>query len=151
MLSRLGLRKEPYQRRAKSYTRAMPSEETKRIIEILRKVPRGKVTSYGAVATLAGLPNGARQVVRILHSSAEKEDLPWFRILRKDGSIALPPGAGFELQRELLGKERVEVSREGKVDLAKYGWAAISERKALARPADRPQSRRVSMRRPKDS
>jgi methylated-DNA-protein-cysteine methyltransferase-like protein len=118
----------------------MPSEETKRIIQVLRKVPRGRVTSYGAVAALAGLPNGARQVVRILHSSAEKENLPWFRILRKDGSIALPPGAGFELQEELLGKEGVAVSREGKVDLAKYGWAAVG-----------PQSRRVSRRRPKDS
>jgi methylated-DNA-protein-cysteine methyltransferase related protein len=100
----------------------MPSEETKRIIDILRKIPRGRVTSYGRIAALAGMRNGARQVVRILHSSAEKEALPWFRVLRKDGSIALPPGEGFELQRSLLKKEGVAVSREGRVDLKKFEW-----------------------------
>jgi methylated-DNA-protein-cysteine methyltransferase related protein len=105
----------------------MPSEATRRIIDTLRKVPRGKVTSYGTIAILAGLPNGARQVVRVLHSSAEKEGLPWFRILRKDGSIALPPGEGFELQRSLLEREGVEVSRGGKVDLERFGWVGGEE------------------------
>lgn len=100
----------------------MASEETKRIIATLKKVPEGRVTSYGAVAALAGLRNGARQVVRVLHSSAEKEELPWFRVLRKDGFIALPPGGGFELQRSLLQAEGVAVSRDGRVDMAKYGW-----------------------------
>jgi methylated-DNA-protein-cysteine methyltransferase related protein len=100
----------------------MPSETTKGIILALRRVPRGKVTSYGAIAALAGLPNGARQVVRVLHSSAEKEGLPWYRVLRKDGSIALPPGEGFELQRALLEKEGVSVTREGRIDLARFGW-----------------------------
>jgi methylated-DNA-protein-cysteine methyltransferase related protein len=112
----------------------MPSEETKRIINILREIPHGKVTSYGTVASLSGLRNGARQVVRILHSSAEKEGLPWFRVLRKDGSIALPPGAGFELQRGLLKKEGVAVSREGRVDLEKFGWAGYSPLDDMRRP-----------------
>jgi len=100
----------------------MASESTKRILEVLARIPRGKVTSYGAVASVAGLPNGARQVVRVLHSSAEKERLPWQRLLRKDGSIALPVGGGFELQRALLLEEGVEVSPKGKVDLARFGW-----------------------------
>jgi methylated-DNA-protein-cysteine methyltransferase related protein len=101
----------------------MPSEETARIMEVLKRIPRGRVSSYGTVAALAGLRNGARQVVRILHSSSEKEALPWFRLLRKDGSIALPPGEGFELQRSLLEKEGVEVSPEGRVDLSRFGWS----------------------------
>jgi methylated-DNA-protein-cysteine methyltransferase related protein len=105
------------------YTPAMPSVETLRIMETLRRIPRGKVASYGAIGALAGLRNGARQVVRVLHASAEKEALPWFRVLRKDGSIALPPGEGFELQRALLDKEGVEVSPEGKVDLGRFGWS----------------------------
>lgn len=100
----------------------MPSEATLRIISAIRAIPRGMVSSYGAIAALAGLPNGARQVVRILHSSSEKEKLPWYRLLRKDGGIALPPGEGYELQRVLLQKEGIEVSREGKVDLSRYGW-----------------------------
>jgi methylated-DNA-protein-cysteine methyltransferase related protein len=100
----------------------MPSEATLSIIKALRNIPRGKVASYGAIAALAGLSNGARQVVRVLHSSAEKEALPWHRLLRKDGSIALPPGEGFELQRALLEKEGVEVTGGGKVDLSRFGW-----------------------------
>ncbi len=100
----------------------MPSEATIRIIKALRRIPRGKVSSYGAIAALAGFRNGARQVVRILHSSSEKEGLPWHRLLRKDGRIALPPGEGFELQRALLEGEGVEVSASGKVDLGRFGW-----------------------------
>jgi methylated-DNA-protein-cysteine methyltransferase related protein len=101
----------------------MPSEETTKIIAIIKRIPRGRVSSYGSVAALAGLRNGARQVVRILHSSSEKESLPWYRLLRKDGSIALPPGEGFELQRSLLEKEGVKISPEGKVDLGRFGWS----------------------------
>lgn len=101
----------------------MPSESTDRIKKALRCIPRGKVASYGSVASSAGLRNGARQVVRVLHSSAEAEGLPWFRVVRKDGSIALPHGAGFELQKVLLEKEGVRVSKEGRVDLSRYGWS----------------------------
>ncbi len=100
----------------------MPSESTLRIRETLTRIPHGKVISYGAAARLAGLVNGARQVVRALHSSAEKEGLPWHRLLRKDGSIALPAGAGLELQKALLEGEGVEVSPEGKVDMKRFGW-----------------------------
>lgn len=98
------------------------TEETERVIAILKRIPRGRVVSYGLVAGAAGLHNGARQVVRILHSRSEKDRLPWYRVLRVDGSIALPPGEGFELQRRLLEAEGVEVSPAGRVDLALFGW-----------------------------
>ena len=100
----------------------MASDATSRIQEILASIPRGRVLSYGAAAALAGLPKGARQVVRVLHSSAEKQGLPWHRLLRKDGSIALPRGGGFELQKALLEDEGVEVSPAGKVDIRRFGW-----------------------------
>ena len=100
----------------------MPTETTLRIQAVLARVPRGKVISYGAAAAMAGLPNGARQVVRVLHACAANEGLPWHRILRKDGSIALPRGEGFELQKALLEAEGVAVSAAGRVDLALYGW-----------------------------
>lgn len=101
----------------------MASESTARIKDVLKRIPRGRVTSYGAAAALAGLSNGARQVVRVLHSSSEKDRLPWHRLLRKDGSIALSDGGGFELQRALLEEEGVEVSPDGRVDLHRFGWS----------------------------
>lgn len=100
----------------------MASETTIRIREVIARIPRGRVLSYGSAAALAGLPNGARQVVRVLHSSAESSGLPWHRLVRKDGSIALPVGGGFELQRKLLRLEGITVSREGKVDMSRFGW-----------------------------
>jgi methylated-DNA-protein-cysteine methyltransferase-like protein len=101
---------------------AEASEGTLRIVSVLSRIPQGKVASYGLVAELAGLQNGARQVVRVLHSRSGKDGLPWFRVLRKDGSIALPPGEGFELQRSLLESEGVQVSPRGEVDLERFGW-----------------------------
>lgn len=98
----------------------MANETSRRIIELIRQVPAGRVSTYGTIASLAGLANGARQVVRILHASNEAK--PWQRILRKDGSIALPEGAGFEEQKALLEAEGVEVSAAGRVDLVRYGW-----------------------------
>jgi methylated-DNA-protein-cysteine methyltransferase related protein len=101
----------------------MPTETTIKIKRTISSIPRGRVASYGSVAAIAGLPNGARQVVRVLHSSAEKDSLPWHRLLRKDGSIALPAGEGFELQKTLLEDEGIEVSPAGKVDLSRFGWS----------------------------
>jgi len=96
------------------------TDNTRRIIEQILAVPRGKVSSYGAVAAKAGLPNGARQVVRVLHSMSEKYALPWHRIIRSDGRIALD-GEGRALQITLLRGEGVKVSVEGKVDMGKFG------------------------------
>jgi methylated-DNA-protein-cysteine methyltransferase-like protein len=97
---------------------------TRAIVETLRAIPRGKVSCYRDVALAAGLPNGARQVVRALHSLAEKEGLPWHRVIRADGRIALASCAGGELQAALLRSEGVEVSEDGSVDMAKYGAEA---------------------------
>lgn len=102
------------------------SEGTKRIRAALRSIPRGRVSTYGAVGMAAGYPNGARQVVRILHASASSEGLPWHRVLRKDGSIALPEGGGFELQKALLESEGVEVDTRGRVDLAIYEYRFLA-------------------------
>ena len=97
------------------------TQSTLRIIEVIKVIPRGRVLSYRDAALAAGLPNGARQTVRVLHSLSEKFDLPWHRVIRSDGSIALREGEGKELQAELLGAEGVEVSPAGKVDLVRFG------------------------------
>ncbi|MDR3138774.1 MAG: MGMT family protein [Treponema sp.] len=97
-------------------------ESTLRIIAALKAVPPGRVSCYRDIARAAGLPNGARQVVRVLHSLARSQDLPWHRIIRADGYIALPPGEGRELQTALLRAEGVAADQAGRVDLEKYGW-----------------------------
>jgi len=93
-----------------------------RIKAVLRRVPRGRVTSYGGVAAMAGLPNGAHTVARILHSCAASDGLPWWRIVRADGGIALGVGSGFEEQAAALAAEGIGVDADGRVDLAEFGW-----------------------------
>jgi methylated-DNA-protein-cysteine methyltransferase-like protein len=95
------------------------NENTRRIIEQILAVPKGKVSGYGIIAMKAGFPNGARQTVRVLHSMSEKHNLPWYRIIRSNGQIALR-GEGRELQITLLRSEGVEVSHQGHVDMAKF-------------------------------
>jgi methylated-DNA-protein-cysteine methyltransferase-like protein len=97
------------------------TEVTKRIVKAIRAVKPGAVSGYGDIARRAGLANGARQVVRVLHALTEQEKLPWHRIVRKDGSIALPPDRGGDLQAALLRSEGVAVSKTGKINMAKYG------------------------------
>jgi methylated-DNA-protein-cysteine methyltransferase-like protein len=92
---------------------------TQNLIKEILAVPKGKVSTYRDIAVKAGLPNGARQTVRVLHSMSEKYSLPWQRIIRSDGAIALE-GEGRQLQITLLRREGVKVSKQGRVDLAKY-------------------------------
>ena len=96
-------------------------EPSRRIVELIGAIPRGRVATYGQIAAMAGLANGARQVARLLHSSSDKHRLPWHRVINAAGSISLAPGAGFELQRALLEKEGVVFVR-GRTDLERYGW-----------------------------
>jgi methylated-DNA-protein-cysteine methyltransferase-like protein len=95
---------------------------SERIVRLLKCVPKGKIATYGHIAALAGDPRGARQVVRILHSSSDKEKLPWHRIINSRGKISLPRGSGYELQKALLEKEGIVFSLNSTIDLEKYLW-----------------------------
>ncbi len=92
------------------------TESSERIVTVLKAIPYARVMTYGAVASAAGLRNGARQVARLLHSSSDACELPWHRVIRSNGCIALPSGGGLEIQIALLRKEGVVVSTEGRVD-----------------------------------
>ena len=97
------------------------TESTRRLIEAIKAIPKGKVSSYRDVALAAGLPNGARQTARVLHALSDKFSLPWHRVIRSDGSIALREGEGRELQIKLLRSEGVKVSPSGNVDFGRFG------------------------------
>ena len=93
-----------------------------RIKQVIRRIPKGMVATYGQVAALAGHPRAARAVVWILHSSSVKAKLPWHRVINARGTISLRPGYGYEEQRALLLQEGVMFDREGRVDLKRFGW-----------------------------
>lgn len=77
-----------------------------RIRAIILKIPRGKVSTYGAIARAAGFPGAARQVVRALQKA---HGLPWQRVVAVGGRIALPGERGLE-QRFRLEAEGVKFS-----------------------------------------
>ena len=95
---------------------------SQKIIDTIKKIPKGKVVTYGQIAAKAGNPLAARQVVRILHVYSEKEHLPWFRVINSKGQISLKPGFGYELQKSLLENEGVKFDNNDKIDFRKYGW-----------------------------
>jgi methylated-DNA-protein-cysteine methyltransferase-like protein len=93
-----------------------------RVVKFIKSIPRGKIATYGQIADYAGNPRAAREVAYILHSSSEKEDLPWQRVINSKGRISLKPGHGFERQKRLLEDEGVIFDEEGRVDLNKFLW-----------------------------
>jgi methylated-DNA-protein-cysteine methyltransferase related protein len=94
----------------------------KNVLAWVRRIPRGKVASYGQIALLAGRPGAARLVGGILRASGE--DVPWQRVINKDGRISTYRIGLGELQRALLEAEGVEFDDEGRCDLGVYGWEA---------------------------
>lgn len=82
-----------------------------RILDVICAIPAGEVAGYGEVAMRAGLPGRARLVAKLL-SSNQDAALPWHRVLRSDGRIALPEGsAGYQAQCQRLRAEGVPVER----------------------------------------
>lgn len=90
---------------------------------MVRRIPRGRVATYGQVAELAGLDGHARQVGYALHHLPAKSDVPWHRVLNARGEVS-PRTAGdsHELQRLLLEGEGVEFDLRGRLSLAAYQW-----------------------------
>jgi len=101
-----------------------------RILAAIRKIPRGKVSTYGAIARAAGYPGAARQVVGALHRSF---DLPWQRVLGAGGEIKLRGDSAIE-QRLRLESEGVAF-RGRRVDMKKheFKFPRVKDRTALKR------------------
>jgi methylated-DNA-protein-cysteine methyltransferase-like protein len=98
----------------------------KRLLAAVRKIPHGKVSTYGAVARAAGYPGRARQVVWALHSPSAKR-LPWHRVLGAGGKILLQGEPGME-QRLRLQAEGVAF-RGARVDMRKHEFLGRNQKK----------------------
>ena len=68
-------------------TQSTAEDNRQRIWQVVASIPLGKVASYSQVATLAGLPRGARLVGRILGALPPDSKLPWYRVIRADGVV----------------------------------------------------------------
>lgn len=88
----------------------------KQMLAIIRRVPRGRVTTYGAVARAAGYEGAARQVAWALHGCSP--DIPWHRVAGANGRILLRGHPALE-QRLRLEQEGV-VFKGGRVDMKRY-------------------------------
>lgn len=92
------------------------------IYDIVCQIPEGKAASYGQVAELAGNRRLARVVGYALHAVPSGSDIPWHRVVKKDGEVLGGAGSpGGRLQTELLRGEGVGF-KDGCVDMEKYQW-----------------------------
>ena len=94
---------------------------TESAVEIIKSIPKGKVLTYGLVASMAGNPRGARQVARILHSMSRKHGLPWHRVVNSEGQISLSEPYNEE-QRILLESEGIILSDAETIDFREFLW-----------------------------
>lgn len=103
----------------------MADELRNRIYAIVRAIPRGAVTSYGAVARRVDC--GARQVGYAMAALPAGTDVPWHRVLNSKGEVSIPGEIGVR-QRALLAAEGVTFDARGRVDFDEYGADAVRDR-----------------------
>ena len=93
------------------------------IYELVRQIPKGKVTTYGNIAKMLGRPRSSRVVGYALHVNPEPQTIPCHRVVNREGRLA--PGFAFggpDVQKQLLENEGVFVNSDNCVDLEKYLW-----------------------------
>ena len=88
----------------------------------VRRIPKGRVATYGEIARLCGFPRHARLVGYALHNLPLGSDIPWQRVVNAQGMISLPKQNGhYQKQKTLLENEGV-VFLKGRINLSTYGW-----------------------------
>ncbi len=96
-----------------------------RVYDIVKRIPSGRVATYGQIAAMTGSPRASRAVGYALHFNPDPQNIPCFRVVNRFGRCA--PAFAFggpDVQAELLRADGIEVSEDGYVDLDKYGWQA---------------------------
>lgn len=98
----------------------LESNFRERVEAIVRQIPRGRVMTYGQLAALCGNARAARIVGGIAHFG--DPDLPWQRVVNKQGGLASGYPGGREGHRQVLEQEGVKVSREYNIMIQKLLW-----------------------------
>jgi methylated-DNA-protein-cysteine methyltransferase-like protein len=116
------------------------------IYAVIRRIPKGRVATYGQVAEVAGLPGGARIAAAALKVSGGR--VPWQRVCgkasRTRARIAILDPVGAAMQRAILEDEGVVVGDAGLIDLGVYGWLAGRATARSSTAARRRSTRRRS-------
>ena len=95
---------------------------SKKVLELIKAIPKGKVATYGLIAKLAGKPRGSRGVGWLLHSCTKSHKLPWQRVVKSTGQLSFPVlSTPYSLQKSMLEREGVLVLNS-RVNLQKYLW-----------------------------
>jgi len=97
------------------------SDAYPRIYDVVSRIPRGRVATYGQVADLAGMPRQARLVGYALHALPEGTALPWHRVVNARGRISLRAGGADPLQARRLAREGVRAV-DGVISLDRFRW-----------------------------
>ena len=102
------------------------------VYAVVRRIPRGQVTSYGRIAKMLGRPNAARAVGYAMHALQDSEDqpeyanIPWQRVINSQGRISIVNREhDAHEQAELLRAEGIAISQDLKVDLDTYLWEGL--------------------------
>ena len=99
-----------------------PESNYDRIYAVVRRIPKGRVATYGQVAVLAGLPGHARQVGYALNALRD-ESVPWQRVINAQGKVSTRAEPGWEgYQRHVLESEGVSFNASGVVSLKRFRW-----------------------------
>lgn len=105
-------------------TKNSDTEESfrERVYEAVRQIPKGRVSTYGQIAALAGNPRAARAVGNALHVNPDEHETPCYRVVNSEGKLS---GAfafgGINVQKERLEADGIEV-KDMKVNIKKYLW-----------------------------
>lgn len=94
-----------------------------KIYDAVKKIPKGKVCTYGCVAAMAGNPRWSRVVGYALHVNPDPSTIPCHRVVTKNGEVSKAFAFGGEnMQRLLLAEEGIEFLDDGRVDLKRFIW-----------------------------
>ncbi|MBI3152444.1 MAG: MGMT family protein [Chloroflexi bacterium] len=107
-----------------------PQDFYAQVWEIVRKIPRGKIASYGQIAKMLPLPAGVDGETFLEFGAlwvsgavaASPNDVPWQRVVNSKGEISERDGVAARRQRLLLQDEGVPFNPRGRIDMKKYGW-----------------------------
>ena len=94
-----------------------------KIYDVVCKIPRGKVATYGTVARMAGNPRWARVVGYALHNNPAPGIIPCHRVVNREGRVADSFAfGGGDIQHQMLEQEGIVFEADGHIDLDKFGW-----------------------------